>query len=124
MPLLRYRIGDLVSRQDSEPSAAYVVHGRARDALLRADGARVTTWQVDQCFADLTGLMHYQLRQADSGECVLRLLPEGAGLAEAAEKPLRQRLGELLQIPGGIRTEVVDQLVPTPSGKFRVTHRQ
>ena len=51
MPLLRYRIGDLAERHDQPYGNHFTVHGRARDALMARDGRRVTTWQVDQCFA-------------------------------------------------------------------------
>ena len=51
MPLVRYRIGDLVERRERPYSTDYFVHGRARDALRRRDGRRVTTLEVDRCFA-------------------------------------------------------------------------
>jgi len=50
MPLLRYRIGDLAEQHVQPYGNHFTVHGRARDALTAADGRRVTTWQVDQCF--------------------------------------------------------------------------
>jgi phenylacetate-CoA ligase len=124
MPLLRYRIGDLIAREGPGGTAACVIHGRARDALQRADGTRITTWQVDRCFQDIAGLTHYQLRQAENGECLLRLLPDGAGLTKSEEKELLGRLERLLGAPGAITTESVEVLLPTPSGKFRLTHRQ
>jgi len=121
MPLLRYRIGDLAARGESTQPCSFVVHGRGRDALRRADGARVTTWQVDQCFAGVRGVAHYQLRQAENGECLLRLVPDGAGWAAAELKELVLRLETLLRAPGTVTTEAVDLLLPAPSGKFRLT---
>jgi phenylacetate-CoA ligase len=120
MPLLRYRIGDLAARTESV-SAAYVVHGRARDALRGPNGARVTTWQVDECFAALPGVAHYELRQADHGECRLRLLPDLDGWDAAQLKDCVARLEALLAAPGAVTVEAVDVLLPTPSGKFRLT---
>ena len=69
MPLLRYRTGDLVQRIGEN----YLVHGRLRDALRRRDGKRVTTLEVDRCFEGVSGIAHYQLRQAGSGEGQMRL---------------------------------------------------
>ena len=63
MPLLRYRIGDLAERYEAAYGNHFTVHGRARDALMASDGQRVTTWQVDQCFAEANGIAHYELRQ-------------------------------------------------------------
>jgi phenylacetate-CoA ligase len=119
MPLLRYRIGDLVQGG----SQGFVVHGRHRDSLRSGEGHRVTTWDVDQCFAGIEGILHYQLRQEQSGECRLRFLPEGGGPASESLRALRTRLENLLRISPPIAVEAVDLLPPTPSGKFQLTLR-
>src|SRR5271170_29656 len=59
MPLLRYRIGDLVGQHLQPYGNHFTVHGRARDALMASDGQRVTTWEVDQCFVGANGITHY-----------------------------------------------------------------
>lgn len=120
MPLLRYRIGDFVQRNERSYGTDYIVHGRIRDALTAADGVRVTTWQVDQCFADVAGIVHYQLRQG-ANEIRLRYISEAGGvtaeaLAEAVAK-LRLLLGAT------VVTEPVPTLLPEASGKFRLTCR-
>ena len=69
MPLVRYCIGDLVERCERPYATDYLVHGRARDSLLRRDGQRVTTLEVDRCFAEADGIAHYQLRQNEQGDC-------------------------------------------------------
>ncbi len=68
MPLLRYRIGDLVEQHVQPYGNHFTVHGRARDALTASDGQRVTTWEVDQCFVGANGIAHYELRQNENGE--------------------------------------------------------
>jgi phenylacetate-CoA ligase len=123
MPLLRYRIGDLTKRHDQLSESHYTVHGRVRDALMTADGRRVTTWQVDQCFAGATGFAHYELRQSDSGDCVLRFVPEGAGPAEVVMNKVTSQLEALLQLSATVKTESMPVLVPAASGKFRLTCR-
>ena len=77
MPLLRYRIGDLAERHVLPYGNRYTVHGRARDALTAGDGRRVTTWQVDQCFNEARGIAHYELRQSEDGDTILRFVPDG-----------------------------------------------
>src|SRR5665213_4578264 len=59
MPLVRYRIGDLVERREQPYATNFLVHGRARDALRHRDGRRVTTLEIDRCFNDVNGIAHY-----------------------------------------------------------------
>jgi phenylacetate-CoA ligase len=123
MPLVRYRIGDLVQRVADAPTPAYVVHGRARDALRRPDGRRVTTHDVDQCFADTAGLAHYQLRQIENGGGRLDYIPDREPPRADDLRQLIQRLERLLDSSQPIITSAVEALPPTPSGKFRLTYR-
>ena len=121
MPLLRYRIGDLAERRSQPYGTSFVIHGRARDALRAGDGRRVTPWQVDQCFVELPGILHYELRQSENGGCVLRFVPDGAGPAEAELHRVTSRLETLLGSRAEIATEPMPVLVPASSGKFRLT---
>jgi phenylacetate-CoA ligase len=123
MPLLRYRIGDLAERHVQPYENHYTVHGRARDALVARDGRRVTTWQVDQCFVEAVGIAHYELRQNENGECVLRFVPVGAGPTEENLRAVTSQLEILLQLSAEIKTEAMPVLVPAASGKFRLTCR-
>ena len=98
MPLLRYRIGDLVEKQIRPYENHFTVHGRARDALAARDGRRVTTWEVDQCFAEVNGIAHYELRQNENGDCVLRFVPDGAGPTQDELRRVTSQLEALLQL--------------------------
>ena len=123
MPLLRYRIGDVAQHHVLPRGNVYTVHGRTRDALSGPDGGRVTTWHVDQCFADAAGIAHYELRQSQTGRCLLRFVPDGPGPTATQLRRMTGQLETLLKPPGGIKTEAVPVLVPSPSGKFRLTRR-
>ncbi len=123
MPLVRYRIGDLVQPVDEPQAGQYFVHGRGRDVLQRRDGCRVTTLDVDRCFADVTGLAHYQFRQLSSGRCQLQYIPEHENSLAENLKQLTSRLEELLQLEEPVAVEAVKMLPPLPSGKFRLTSR-
>ena len=123
MPLLRYRIGDLAERHVQPYGNRYTVHGRTRDALIAGDDRRVTTWQVDQCFAAASGIAHYELRQSENGEFTLRFVPDGAGPAEKVMNAVASRLEALLQLSATIKTEAMPVLLPAASGKFRLTCR-
>ena len=121
MPLLRYRIGDLAERRTQPYGTSFVLHGRARDALRAGDGRRVTTWQVDQCFKESPGILHYELRQNENGGWVLRFVPDGTGSKEAELRRVTSRLETLLVSRAEIATQAMPVLLPTPSGKFRLT---
>jgi phenylacetate-CoA ligase len=121
MPLVRYRIGDLVERRVQPYATVYRVHGRMRDALRSGEGRRVTTLDVDECFAGVSGVAHYQLRQERDGNCRLKYIPEEDGPAADALADVSERLRALLQTPEEIVAERTDRLPPLPSGKFRLT---
>jgi phenylacetate-CoA ligase len=123
MPLLRYRIGDLMKENVQPYGNYFTVHGRARDALVARDGQRVTTWEVDQCFAEVNGIAHYELRQSENGDCVLRFVPDGAAPTKEELRRVTSRLEALLKLSAAIKTEAMPVLVPAASGKFRLTFR-
>jgi phenylacetate-CoA ligase len=123
MPLLRYRIGDLAERHVGPYGNHFTVHGRARDALAARDGRRVTTAQVDECFAEINGIVHYELRQTENGDCTLRFVPDGSGPTENELRHATSRLEALLQLSGELKTEALPVLIPAASGKFRLTCR-
>jgi len=121
MPLLRYRIGDFVVRHERSYGTDYTVHGRIRDALAAADGTRVTTWQVDQCFPDVEGIVHYQLRQTAASNFHFRYIPESSELNGTTFSEAVAKLESLLD--STVDIESVPTLLPETSGKFRLTCR-
>jgi phenylacetate-CoA ligase len=121
MPLLRYRIGDLAERRIRPYGTDYIVHGRARYALKSARGERISTWDVDQCFADAEGIAHYELRQEESGDAALRFVPEHSGPSGETLARVLSNLSALLESPREIQAQPMDVLLPSPSGKFRLT---
>ncbi|MGA2246577.1 MAG: hypothetical protein ABSH48_16405 [Verrucomicrobiota bacterium] len=123
MPLVRYRIGDLAERCERPYATDYLVHGRARDTLLRRDGRRVTTLAADRCFAGADGILHYQLRQHEGGACHLQFISDREPPTEETLNGLAAQLQELLQLDRPVTTEPVKLLPPQTSGKFRLTCR-
>ncbi|MGA2787028.1 MAG: hypothetical protein ABSF60_05825 [Verrucomicrobiota bacterium] len=121
MPLLRYRIGDLAERCEQPYGTNFVIHGRARDALRAGDGRCVTTWQVDQCFKKLPGIIHYELRQNEGGGCVLRFVPDEAGPTESELRRTTSQIETLLGCRAEIAIAAMPVLLPAASGKFRLT---
>jgi hypothetical protein len=69
------------------------------------------------------GVAHYQLLQNETGECRLEFVPDRNPPTTAAQKEITTRLENLLQPPRPIAMTATEFLPPTPSGKFRLTHR-
>ncbi|HEY5346221.1 MAG TPA: hypothetical protein VIK62_07755 [Verrucomicrobiae bacterium] len=123
MPLVRYRVGDLVECQEKSGETNYFVHGRARDALRRRDGRRVTTYDVDQCFIGANGIAHYQLRQFENGDCDFQFIPDHEIPGAEELKLVTEKIESLLQLKNKIVVSAVEKLPPLTSGKFRLTCR-
>lgn len=119
MPLIRYRIGDLVERHEHPYHTSYRVHGRVVDAFATPDGARVTTWELDRCFAEVAGMAHYQLREG-AGDWRLRFVPDNTAPRAAEIEELQRRLKVLLGLQHAPAVQQTDLLMPESSGKFRL----
>jgi phenylacetate-CoA ligase len=120
MPLIRYRIGDLVERHEHPYHTSYLVHGRLADAFATPSGARVTTWEVDQCLADVAGIAHYQLCERAGDDWLLRFVPDITAPGPAAIAELQRRLKRLLGLGSGPVIQETDLVMPESSGKFRL----
>ena len=123
MPLLRYRVGDLVERAEEPCGTTYFIHGRAGDTLRRRDGRRVTTLEVDRCFAEVDGFAHYQIRQNAAGDCDLQFIPARETPGAKELKNVTEQIGNLFQLKNKIAVSAVEKLPPLTSGKFRLTCR-
>jgi len=120
MPLIRYRIGDLVERSDTPYGSRYVVHGRVADAFHISGESRVTTRRVDQCFLNTNGIAHYQLLQMPQRRWLLKYVPQGEGPEPSELSLVQERLRWLLHSPEPLSLLRTDVLAPESSGKFRL----
>jgi len=118
MPLLNYRIGDLVERKRGADGFSYVLHGRAGDALSAPDGRRLTARDVDQCFAGSEGILHYRLHETVPGNFLLSYIAERAGPTAKTLAAVVQKLEHLIKPTAPLRTALVRYLLPEGSGKF------
>jgi len=120
MPLIRYRIGDLVERLERPYWTSFLVHGRTADAFATPTGGRITTRQIDACFADMPGVAHYQLRAEQGGALSLRFVTDVVPPSAANIEKLHDSLVRLLGITDSLAIEQTDLLMPESSGKFRL----
>jgi phenylacetate-CoA ligase len=120
MPLLNYRIGDLVERRPraTDDRTTYILHGRAHDTIKAPDGRRITTRDIDQCFVGAEGLLHYRLHEISSGNFLLTFISESTGDTKTETRAAAQKLGQLLQPSKEIELKQVKFLLPEGSGKF------
>jgi phenylacetate-CoA ligase len=122
MPLVRYRIGDLVERRAEAGRMVYAVHGRSGDAFALPDGGRVTPRQVDEVFAGVAGIAHYQLAQQADGGWLLLYVRDGGGPSAAELAELRRGLERRLGIARGLELQETEFLLGESSGKFRLDY--
>ena len=120
MPLIRYRIGDLVERQELPFGTRYVLHGRAADAFRTGRDRRTTTRHVDRCFVGVSGIAHYQLQERSTGPWGLRYVAEGSGPTAECLMNLRGRLSQVLGLKEELELESTDLILAGASGKFRL----
>jgi phenylacetate-CoA ligase len=118
MPLIRYRIGDLAECCGGSNPPTYRVHGRARDAFALSNGSRVTTLQLDDCFAGLDGVAHYQLVERAAQPWLLRFVADCTAPSESTLLTVQQRLELRMNAP--VVFQKTDALMPESSGKFRL----
>ncbi|HVU34468.1 MAG TPA: hypothetical protein VHE61_13615 [Opitutaceae bacterium] len=125
MPLLNYRIGDLVQRgtdANGPGGVSYVLHGRAPDALPGPGGRRITTRDIDQCFVGAEGIQHYRLQQTGPEEFVLSYIPEAEEDPVGVVRTVVEKLRQVIPSARRIESRRVRHLLPEPSGKFVLTY--
>ena len=120
MPLIRYRIGDLVRCKPEASGNTYELHGRLKDALISARGERVTVRQVDACLEGLGGVLHYRLRQDSPVDYQYYYVVDEASASASDLATLVQRLASLLGTQQGFSAKQVHYLPCESSGKFRL----
>jgi len=92
-------------------------------SATRCDGQRVTTLEIDRCFAGVNGIAHYQLRQNEAGDCDLQFIPDREVPGAGELKGVTGQLENLLRLENKIVVSTVEKLPPLTSGKFRLTCR-
>ncbi len=132
MPLVHYRIGDLVSlRKDPIENCAcgaegrvYIekLLGREKDAFKNMNGQLVTVGELDGLISSFPNVGIYQLDVKDLGHAVLNytLLRDDEGLNETDQSVLKQSLISILHIAETVTLRRVDSILPESSGKFRL----
>jgi len=109
MPLLRYHTGDVVRRTPT----GYRILGRERDLYFRADGAVISTYEVDAAFPEDFNCWHWSLVQVSEQRWEFQYVADAVASPEVADR-LAAALGT------GARVALFRRkfIQPAASGKF------
>ncbi len=123
-PLIRYRAGDMVELDDTEPKCpcgrsgrlVRSIDGRIEDYVVTPDGRRIG--RCDHIFKDMVNVKECQIYQEDPGTVVFRVV-RGSRYTETDARKLlseaRARLGTEIHI----QVDYVDAVERTARGKLR-----
>ena len=123
MPLIRYRLGDRVARQDPQtpcPCGRTLplfdhIEGRDDDTLYTVDGRRVG--RLDPVFKAALPIREAQIVQPSLDRVIVRFVPAEGYATPAGESirdALRARMG-----PIAVALEPMEEIPRGPNGKFR-----
>jgi len=128
MPLIRYRLGDVVQRAakstlraDRWPfEALESVRGRSLDLLTLPDGRRIHSWQVTvPTVIGSDWVRRYRLVQERLDRFVVYVVPDAAP-AETKIEALRESVVARLGPGVEVELRLVESLSTGPNGKFRL----
>ncbi|MEZ5461188.1 phenylacetate--CoA ligase family protein [Dokdonella sp.] len=125
MPLLRYANGDLATAADGPCGC-----GRGLPRVRRIDGRKLDTLRtpaghllpgeyIVYAFLGIASIKHYQVVQRELSALDVNLVPD-SGFGEHTRQQIRAELAKVVGDSVSIRFHEVDQIVASPSGKFRV----
>lgn len=119
LPLVRYRLGDLVSLIGTRTSVRLgfsAVVGRCNDTVALPDGAVIHSEAFTHVVRDCLEILDYQVLQL--GDCNLRLQYRAANdISQAREAEIRARLAKIHELLGGMGIERVPEIPTTVAGK-------
>jgi len=124
MPIIRYRTGDIVtlSRQPCRCgrtlSSIKISGGRIADFLVTTDGRWVPGYALIYICRGVPGVVKFQAEQATAGRVHVRVETDGDFPADGPER-VRDALEARLKSDDHVTVEVVDDIRPSPSGKYR-----
>ncbi len=124
MPIIRYRTGDIVTLSH-EPcpcgrtlSRIRVSGGRVADFVVTTDGKWVPGYAFIYICRSVPGIVKFQVIQERAGELRVLLATDERFPPDGAEQ-VRRAVQQRLRSDDRILVELVDDIRPAPSGKYR-----
>lgn len=123
-PVIRYRTGDIVTLS-KEPcacgrnlSSIHISGGRAVEFVVTREGKWVVGYSFIYIARSVEGIVKFQVVQENIGEICIRLVVDDRFPADGGEQ-VRKKAAQRLGGDDEIRVEIVDDIAPAPSGKYR-----
>lgn len=123
MPLIRYRIGDLVVKTKKICSCGSQfpmigsIYGREREGVISPSGSYISSAPFDLIFSDSNKVTEYQVIQTDCDSISIKLFCNVEQLTADEEKWIKAEITKYLEYPIKIKIDYVDEIKPLPNGK-------
>ncbi len=123
-PIIRYRTGDIVTlSNDPCPcgrslSSVKISGGRATEFVVTKDGKWVVGYSFIYIARSVKGIVKFQAVQERIGEICFRLVVD-ANFPEDGVEQVKTAIQKRLASEDTIVVEIVDDIQPAPSGKYR-----
>ncbi len=120
MPLIRYRIGDVVHIDRSpcpcgRTTSRLFTEGRLENTLVRPNGTVLTDAAIGNYLYQQPQVSDYQLLERSNGRMELRVVPQGSDFSSDS---LAEEAQQFLDSPRPILLRQVRTIAPEGSGKF------
>lgn len=124
MPVIRYRTGDIVTLSDAPCPCGLTLGtvkisgGRVADFVVTSDGVWIPGYAFIYICRSVPGIVKFQVRQEREGEVHVLVATDERFPTDGAEQVKQQTLARL-QSDDVVTVEVVDDIQPARSGKYR-----
>ncbi len=124
MPIIRYRTGDMVTLSDAPCpcgrtlSSLEISGGRVADFVVTTDGVWIPGYAFIYICRSVRGIVKFQVHQEPQGQVRVLLATDGNFSPDGLQQ-VRQAVQARLNSDDEVLVEVVDDIQPAPSGKYR-----
>lgn len=124
MPIIRYRTGDMVTLSSEACSCGLklnrvrISEGRIADFVVTADGRWIPGYAFIYICRSLNGILKFQVQQERPGEVRVLLAVDGQFPSDGVSK-VEHLVRSRLRSSDMVNVQVVPDIRPAPSGKYR-----
>ncbi len=124
MPVLRYRTGDIVTLSDApcpcgrSLSSIKISGGRVAEFVVTTDGVWIPGYAFIYICRSVQGIVKFQVHQERQGEVRVLLATDG-NFPPDGTRQVREAVRKRLKSDDEILVQLVDDIQPAPSGKYR-----